>query len=71
MTITEANAANEIADEVILLAAAGVQVPPELEQGVGILLINAQKALMAGYDSKLFFAGLAAARANSQRAQKR
>jgi len=71
VTITEANAANEVADQVILLAAAGVSISRELEHGVGILLVNASKALQAGYDSRSFLSGLTAARANFERKTKR
>lgn len=67
MTITEANAANEAAEEVIKLAAAGARITPELEHGIGILLINANRALQAGYDTKSFLSGLSAARANFKR----
>jgi hypothetical protein len=71
VTVAEATAANEVAEQVILMAALGVTISPEIEHAVGILLINASKALMAGYDSRSFIAGLAAARSNFERKKKR
>ena len=58
MTIAEANAANEIAREVLKLAGEGVKITPELEHGVAILLINAHKALNAGFDERAFYQAL-------------
>jgi hypothetical protein len=67
MTITEANAANRIANEVIKLAKAGVAVSPDLEHGIAGLLLNAEKALKAGHGPKSFFSSLRFARAAFQR----
>lgn len=58
MTISEANAVNEIAREVLALAAAGISITPEMEHGIAILLINAHKRLMAGESPKSFFSAL-------------
>jgi hypothetical protein len=58
MTVTEANAANEIAREVLRLAETVAIITPDLEHGVVILLINAHKRLAAGYTPESFLAAL-------------
>lgn len=62
MTIGEAHAANEIADELIVLARNGVTITTAIEHGVGVVLINSNKALMAGWTPATFFAAIAKAR---------
>lgn len=47
MTISEANAANEVASELLILAATGAKITPAMEHGIGILLINSNKILTA------------------------
>jgi hypothetical protein len=68
MTISEANAVNETANEVLALAKAGVAITPELEHGIAVGLINANKRLAAGWDIRSFVKALAAATAKAVRA---
>lgn len=61
MTITEANAANEVAREIVALVAR-VEVSPALEHGVGVLLLNAHKTLQAGFTVETFLQALSTER---------
>jgi hypothetical protein len=67
MTIREANAANEVAREVIALARSGAGVSPALECGVATLLLNANLTLKAGFDPRGFLDYLAGARVEGGR----
>lgn len=62
MTITEANAVNAVCREAIALAKKGVEISPVMECEIAKLLINAHKAIKAGFDPKSFLSDLAAAR---------
>jgi len=62
VTITEANAANAVADELIAQARSGAEVSEATRQAMCSLLKSASKALSAGYDEQRFKIALAAAR---------